>query len=192
MTVDDIDPGDTVFLLSSMTGENEHTLCGDLLDRGDSNDTAVLFVTLTDTPTDRIRFWEKHVGERPVRISVVHTGETDGSAATSDSTDVRVVRNPGNLTRFGVRITEALDELRSEYTDIVVCFQSLSALLQYTGTNQAFQFMQVLTDHFKQAGAVAHVHMNSDAHDDQTIATFTQIFDVVVETTENGTRKITS
>jgi hypothetical protein len=191
MTVDDIEPGEVVFLLSPMTGEREHMLCENLLNRGDTGDTAVLFVTLTDTPTDRIAFWETHVGERPARISVVHTGGAAESVDIGDSTDIRLVRNPGNLTRFGVRITEALDELRSPSTDIVVCFQSLSALLQYTGTEQAFQFMQVLTDHFKQADAMAHVHMNSDAHDSQTIATFTQVFDTVIEAQEDGTKKLT-
>ncbi|MFB6296479.1 MAG: hypothetical protein ABEH66_06545 [Halobacteriales archaeon] len=188
--MDDIEPGDTVFLLSPAVGEGEQALCSDLLDPEGVDDTSVLFVTLTDTPTDRIGFWEAHVGERPDRVSVVHTGGVGDDA--DDSTDVRLVRNPGNLTQFGVQITEALDELRSADGPIVVCFRSLSALLQYAGPNQAFQFMQVLTDHFKQAGALAHVHMNSDAHDSQTIATFTQVFDAVIEVEADGSRKVTT
>jgi hypothetical protein len=190
MPVDDIERGETVFLLSPMIGDEEHALCADLLDQYDMEETAVLFVTLTETPTNRIAFWEENVGDRPARISVVYTGAADESAEdTDDATTLRLVRNPGNLTQFGVQITEALDELRSGPEDIVVCFRSLSALLQYASPNQVFQFMQVLTDHFKQAETVAHVHMNSDAHDRQTIATFTQVFDIVIEAEEDGTRR---
>lgn len=192
MVVDEIKPGDTAFLLSPMIGETEHALCSALLDQGNSGETGVLFVTLTDTPADRLSFWEEHVGERPDRISVVYTSGADEADEAAESMDVRLVRDPGNLTKFGVKITEALDELRSEFENIVVCFRSLSVLLQYASPNQAFQFMQVLTDHFKQAGAVAHVHMNSDAHDSQTIATFSQVFDVVIKVEEDGTRQITS
>jgi hypothetical protein len=187
MTGDDIKPGDTVFLLSPIHGEREDTLCGDLLDRGDPGETAALFVTLTDTPADRVGFWEDHVGERPARTSVVHTSEAGASADVGDSVEDWVVRNPGNLTQLGVRITEALDEMRSDFATIVVCFRSLSALLQYASTSQAFQFMQILTDQFKQADAMVHVHMNTDAHDDQTVATFAQMFDRVIETQEDGT-----
>jgi hypothetical protein len=192
MSVDDTEPGDAVFLLSPATGEAENALCSELLDRDSAADTAVLFVTLTDTPADRVAFLEDHVSERPGRISVVHTGGVDSPTDLDSSTDVRVVRNPSNLTQFGVTITEALDALRSDFENIVVCFASLSALLQYANPNQAFQFMQVLTDHFRQAGAVAHVHMNSDAHDRQTIATFTQVFDTVVEVEKDGSRQVTT
>jgi hypothetical protein len=51
--------------------------------------------------------------------------------------------------------------------------------------------MQVLTDHFKHAGAIGHVHMNPDAHAKQAVATFTQVFDVVVELDEDGTHQFT-
>ena len=190
MAVEDIAPGETAFLLSPTAGD-EHAPCRDLLDRGDPDDTAVLFIALTDTPAQRISFWEEHVGAHPARISVVSAGGTDDAGDATGVADVRHVRSPGNLTRFGVQITEALDDLRTEYETIVVCFHSLSTLLQYAGTNQAFQFMQVLTDHFKHAGAIAHVHMSSDAHDSQTIATFTQVFDAVVELADDGSRKVT-
>ncbi|MFB6360829.1 MAG: hypothetical protein ABEH59_05850 [Halobacteriales archaeon] len=148
-------------------------------------------MTLTDSPTERIEFWEEEVGELPALTRFVHTGELRTPDDTPDPDTVRVVRNPSNLTQLGVEITEALGELKDQSEHIGICFRSLSALLQYASPNQAFQFMQVLTDHFKHAGAIGHVHMNPDAHDKQTVATFTQVFDVIVEHGEDGTHQVT-
>lgn len=192
MLSDEIHGGETVFVLSPALGGGSDSLCGDLLDQYPADETAVLFVSLTSSPSDRRAFMMDSIGEHPATDSIVYTGGLPGGeeAAVPDSTAVRRVENPGNLTEFGVQITEALDTLRSGPEQVVVCFRSLSALLQYATPNQAFQFMQVLIDHFKQADATAHVHMNSDAHDTQTIATFTQLFDVVIEIDEDGTQQI--
>lgn len=192
MAIEDIGRGDSVLLLAPTFGAAEPDFCSTLLKNGGNEDRAVLFVTLTDNPTERIDFWEEHVGELPTLTRFVHTGELHNSAEAADPDAVRVVRNPSNLTQLGVEITEALGELKAVSDDIAICFRSLSALLQYASPNQAFQFMQVLTDHFKHAGAVGHVHMNPDAHDKQTVATFTQVFDVVVELEEDGSHTITS
>jgi hypothetical protein len=191
MAIEDVGRGDSVLLLAPTYGESEPRFCSELLDHGEAPDPAVLFVTLTDSPDERIEFWEDHVGELPALTRFVHTGELRGSGDSAEPDTVRVVRNPSNLTQLGVEITEALGELKDESENIGICFRSLSALLQYASPNQAFQFMQVLTDHFKHAGAIGHVHMNPDAHDKQTVATFTQVFDVVVELDEDGTHQFT-
>lgn len=192
MLSDEIRPGDTVFLLSPTLGGGADSPCGDLLDQRPADETAILFVSLTDSPDGQVEFLRESLGELPARTAIVYTGGLDGQQqpAVPDSVAVRRVENPGNLTQFGVQITEALDTLRSGSENVVVCFQSLSTLLQYAASDQAFQFMQVLIDHFKQADATAHVHMNSDAHDSQTIATFTQLFDVVVDVEEDGTKQV--
>jgi hypothetical protein len=194
MLSDEIHGGETVFVLSPALGGGSDSLCGDLLDQYPAHETAVLFVSLTDSPSDQGEFIRDSLGEHPAEASLVYTGGLPGGQEPTvpDSTAVRGVENPGNLTQFGVQVTEALDALRSGPEQVVVCFRSLSALLQYAAPNQVFQFMQVLIDHFKQADAIAHVHMNSDAHDSQTIATFTQLFDVVIDIDEDGTPQIVS
>lgn len=190
MALEDIQRDNSVLILSPTFGEKEPAICSTLLDRGNSPDTAALFVSFTDTPTELIEFWEANVGKVPGLIEFVLTGKVNVSSAQEESTRIRIVRNPSNLTQVGVEITNALSDIRVEAENIVICFRSLSALLQYASPNQAFQFMTVLLNRFKEAGAAHHVHLNSAAHDQQTIVAFTQVFDVVIEIEEDGSHTI--
>ncbi|GGL64608.1 hypothetical protein GCM10009039_23180 [Halocalculus aciditolerans] len=46
---------------------------------------------------------------------------------------------------------------------------------------RAFQFLHVMTVKLSREGAVAHYHLDPDAHDKQTVGTLTQLFDAVLE-----------
>jgi len=100
---------------------------------------------------------------------------------------------PGNLTDLGVRITDALGELAPstevpDGTDAgpVCCLGSLTALLQYVDTREAYRFLNAVTSRVSSHGGVAHAHLRPEAHDDRTVDTLTSLFDVVAETAADG------
>jgi archaellum biogenesis ATPase FlaH len=53
----------------------------------------------------------------------------------------------------------------------VVCIDSLTTLLQYDDTEQAFQFVHTLMSRFKAVDGTLHAHIHSEAHEAQTLAT---------------------
>jgi hypothetical protein len=158
------------------------------------NALSVLFTQSTDEHLDA---WERIAGTYPTRTHVANVvaderssaDATVGSETSAQESDERVdytvdhVGSPQNLTRLGVRITDCLDEWAETAPDrqVAVCFQSVSTLLQYVEVPQAFKFLNVVTERCRATDAIAHYHLDPHAHDESTIETLVDLFDVVVE-----------
>lgn len=184
-----VTPGDTVLLLAPTRGGTEPSI--ELFGSTHPEDLSVLFVTLTDSPEDRLAKWEAEIGVSPARAAFVYASNVADSDAIGDHDyEVTVVQNPANLTRLGVDIIEALDHLGEGDRQIAMCFHSLSVLLQYADSSQVFRFLRVLIDHLQNADVISHFHLDPSAHDEQTIATLRQLFDMVVEESESGEPQI--
>ncbi|MFB6146707.1 MAG: hypothetical protein ABEJ08_03375 [Halobacteriaceae archaeon] len=173
----------TVLVLAGGRDTAADRVCIDLLQRDDGG-SPLLFATLTHPPASRIGLWDEYAdADRPAGTIVVAVGPAgQGTSEGPEGVTVEHVSDPSNLTRFGVTMVEALKELKGQQP--AVCVHSLSALLQYADVEQVFQFVSVLHNHFEEAGATAHVHMDPDAHDDRTLITLEQLFDAVVEVTD--------
>ncbi len=72
----------------------------------------------------------------------------------------------------------------------VICFHSLTALIQYADLQRVFRFLHVLTARIDLIDAVAHFHMDPGAHDAQTRNTLVQLFDAVINIGEDGEQTI--
>ncbi|WP_225336088.1 DUF7504 family protein [Halomicrobium urmianum] len=186
-------PGENVLVLSSEFGVDDEPVCLDLLTVEQPASEAMLAVTVTESPDDRIQLWHQHADAAPAAATLIDVDTSTRSAASRSTADevhqlcetasVRTADSPADLTGLGVEITNALDELTAENEErqLVVCFKSLTPLLQYVSREELFKFVHLVTERFTQAGAVAHFHMDPTVHDEQTIATFLHLFDVVVE-----------
>lgn len=170
----------TVLQLASRRESGADAVCTQLLSRVPPSELGLLYVTLLQSPVDRMDVWDRHGHGTPADAVIVAVG-TAAERGDDDPEGARVKRvsDPTNLTKFGVTMTESLDELSG--VQPAVCFHSLSALLQYVSVEQAFQFVSVLGNHFDAAGAHGHFHMDPAAHDAQTRATLEQVFDAIVE-----------
>jgi len=192
-TFDTFQRGDSILVLSPTFSETEPATCGDLLFHDSDDERHVLCVTFTRSPEDHLINWRRH-GTLPNHAAFV---AVDASARSNEARtpereyegpeDVEVtvdrISSPENLTRLGVRTTNRLESLTDAVADrqINVCFDSVTSLLQYVDTDQAFRFLHVLTDQLEEAGACTHFHMDPGAHDDETIQTLQTVFDGVYE-----------
>jgi hypothetical protein len=188
---DPFEPGDSLLVLAPSFATSGPKTCSDLLAREEGVESHVLCVTFTRTPEDHLVNWRRH-GNLPERASFVDVDasarsmeafQRSGEEIGQDDVDVTVtqISSPENLTRLGVRVTECLEELTENVGDrqVVVCFDSVTAMLQYVELDQAFRFLHVVTDRFADADAMAHFHVDPGAHDDETLETLRSLFDGV-------------
>lgn len=181
-----------VLLLAPSLGRQGKGVCLDLLSQTPPSETNVLTITYTDTSNEFIEDWTDHVSVSPVRGGVVSIGQ--GETNVDDPSWVtKVVENPGDLTGIGIELSELLSSMATaadEDEHIVVCFNSITSLLQYADLQRAFRFLHVVTGRVKTVGAVGHYHLDPEAHDRQTIATLKGLFDAVIEVEDDGTLQI--
>lgn len=193
--------------LSSVDGAARHHLAitftrgpRHLLDRWDGDGAsrpsslAIVHATGHDGPAPRSGPGGRAVGNgssaggEPATLDASTNGQAADGTDGFDDVTVERVAAPGNLTRLGVAITERLEALADRGADgrLTVCFDSVSALLQYVDLETAFQFLHALRTQFEAADAVAHYHLDPEAHDDQAVATLGELFDVVLERDGEG------
>lgn len=183
-----------VLLLGPMRGSLDDEACTALMRAWPVADRNVLFVSLTRTADDRVALLRGAVEELPDRVCVVSGADRYPSETTTDADGrsttltVEVVRDSSDLPRLGMTISKAIDEWEGG-SDPLVCFHSLTALLQYTGTKRAFRFVHLLQNRLQ---GTAHYHMDAATHDAQTVATLRPLFDTVLEYDADGTVTVTN
>jgi hypothetical protein len=195
-TIQSFTGGDSVLVLSSLFSNQWPMACSEFLSSDDETEVAVLCLTITRSPATHVTNWKSH-GVLPARAAFIDVaGESQSSfEATTDTgvratvadadieTTVEQVASPANLTQLGIQLTSCLDSLPGADADakLVVCFDSITALLQYVDVEQAFKFLYILTDRFSDANALAHFHLDPDAHADETVNTLLPLFDAAVQ-----------
>jgi hypothetical protein len=153
--------------------------------------TRVLGVVYEETAQEWVDKWVDRAGGAPPRGGLVSVGQTDEDikvgetdGAVSQVWSVRTVADPADLTSVGIEVSELLStlaETAGESDHIVVCFDSVTALLRNATLEQAFRFFHVATGRVRSGGALGRYHLDPDAHDSQARATLEGLFDAVVE-----------
>lgn len=154
-----------------------------------------LGVTLSGTFDDEIDRWRQHAGERPTKLAVVTAGdEVRGAAAsggptgtvTAGNVTATSVSSPSDLTGLGIEVSECLSDWAAAEADAVVCFRSLTTLLQYADIQRVFRFLHLLTGRIESLGARAHFHIDPEAHEPREMATLRNLFDRVYQLNPDG------
>lgn len=188
-----------VLLLAPSLSTAEEEACINFLTFLDISQENILSVTFTQTAQDRLELWQTHVGdERPARAGIVSVGEPTRSASSQrttsrqppESISIDTISDPADLSRLGITIENYLSEWAENENQTVICFHSLTPLLQYADRERVFRFLHLLTGRIDSIDAVAHFHMNPEAHDAQTRNTLVQLFDAVIDIDETGERTI--
>jgi hypothetical protein len=161
----------------SMTGGADE-VCVDLLSQAVPGKTSVLWVSFTKPPSTRLAQWRDRHEADPGQFGVVVVGETVATDGEIDPNAVQTVSNPSDLTGIGISVGEFISGREG---DIVVCFDSLTALLQYVDLETAYEFLHALTGQLYSVGAVSHFHIDPSAHDQRTVDTLLSLFDARVE-----------
>lgn len=181
-------PAASVLLLGPMEWPGGSEACAHAFASGSLAGKNVLLVSLTQSADDRTRMLRRHDDGFPAKVGVVTATDqftsattTTGAEGASGGVSVKTVSDPSDLPKLGVTISRLVNEWEDEGRETIVCFHSLSALLQYADLQRVFRFLHILKDRLDSADATAHYHMDSQAHDRQTIATLRQLFDAVIE-----------
>jgi hypothetical protein len=141
--------------------------------------TELLVISYRDGPDSWLADWKRHVGQLPADLGFIHVGEATRSAVASSSETatqsldgfVAGVGNPADLTGIGIQMSKYLERWAETDNNIIVYFDSLTALLQFVDLDDAFQFLHVFSGRVKSVAGQAYYRLDPEAHDKQTIAT---------------------
>jgi hypothetical protein len=186
-----VSPGDNVLLLCPVFDPADSVACVDLLTVEEPSQENILSVTITRSPQTRLAIWEQYADETPAAASIIGFEESTPSADAfvgdnSGQTEIDIdltVSSVSDVSDLGVEIVEQIDQWLASAGDrrTVVCFHSVSALLELVGLTESFRFLSTVAQRCRSAGAIAHYHMDPRAHDEQTVERFQRVFDVVYE-----------
>jgi hypothetical protein len=137
---------------------------------------SLLVVSYAAQPVDWLEEWER-TATVPEEVVLVGSDERD----LDRSGVTRVAQSPEDLTGIGITVSERLTEWHDPLGEgSLFVFDSLTVLLQYVELKRAFRFLHVVANRVKSTDAVAHYHLDPGAHDAQTVATLSSLFDTVV------------
>ncbi|WP_340100949.1 DUF7504 family protein [Salinibaculum salinum] len=184
----ELDGAANTLLLAPSLGSRGRNAGMELLARTPPEQTNVLAVTYTESPSEFVDRWNERVGTDPSRGGIVAVGQSE-SRIDNSSWAVRNVENPSDLTGVGIELSELLSGMANASGDdehIAVSFHSITSLLQYADVQRAFRFLHVVTGRVKTVGGVGHYHIDPEAHDRKTLATLKGLFNAVAEIDEDG------
>lgn len=154
-------------------------MCSSLLVDGVSEPN-VLFVSFTRQASACVAQLD---GESVGSVGVITVG--DASAAVEDDGVVTdSVSTPSDLTGLGISIGKFLSEFDDQ---VLLCFDSLTSMLQYVNVQTAYEFLHAVTGQIHAADARAHFHIDPSAHGDQDVAAIASLFDARVSLGDGDT-----
>lgn len=188
----------TVLLCGSHASSRDHAICNRLLSLRDPGIQNVVCFDFSQSVEERLGRYVDLVGDPPANLLLVRVGgrsptptrNRDGPSFDPDDLGitpvVETVSDPADLTGMGIALNRALEAWSPTANQTIVCFHTLTMLLQYVDTERVYRFLHVLTSQLAEADALAHVHVDPHAHEPRTLSTLSTLFDVVVRTTDDG------
>ena len=183
--LDGVATGSNVLLLGPSVDSEVDDGCRRLLHGGavPTGERSVLVVTFTLAPNQWVERWDDRVGERPDELVVVTTSDTfAGPTAADDLGDdvqVEYLSSPGDLTGLGMIISKYLERWHDQDRQMALCFDSLTALLQYEDLHNVYRFLHLMTTRLAGADAHAHFHLDPATQDEQSVSTLSSTFDAL-------------
>lgn len=181
----------TILLLGAALQAPVDPVCIDLVT--ESQPDAILWITVTRSVDDKLRSWQERTeADLPDQVGVVdvggqtHFGRSSESVLDDHSVQVETVSDPRDLTGLGIAVNTVLGKWADTDTQPVVCFDSITPLLQYSDLQRLFRFLHALSQHVAEHSGVIHYHLDPTAHDQETINTLLQLIDTAVEVGPDG------
>ncbi|GAA0674485.1 hypothetical protein ACFQDG_08130 [Natronoarchaeum mannanilyticum] len=168
-----LDPGASV-LVHDAGDDTPSGLCGDLAASADPTGD-VLVVEFSPDPADCLDKLANHPSTGRKRLLAV--GDHGDVRSSRGDVDVVSIDDPADLSSLGIEISGFL----SDGGETILCFHSLTDLLDHSDLERAFRFLHVLAGRVRAADAVAHFHIDPTAHEPRDLNTLAALFDGVVE-----------
>lgn len=195
---DRLDHPSNILVLENTANHHTNEACADLLRTKPPDQENLLSVTYASSSTDRYFTWHAHSEGGPANLGLLIVGDFTRSTSpqsTNESLDpgavrVETVADPTNLSELEIEISERLTAWQENEKQTVMCFRSLTDLLQHVETPQAIRFLHRLTRHIASADAVAHYHLNPTLLDDETVETLKPLFDCIIKLDDSGAWRV--
>lgn len=191
-----VKPNMSAMLLGALKSSPVDQACGRLLRFPNGDDYNLLLVTVTQSPEDRLLTIHKNSGGLPENIGVVaidnnvsaqNTTQTIPVGGADRTVHIKTATDPGDIKGIGIRISKQLSEWDNNDRPTMVCFHSLTSILQYISTKQLFQFIHLLQNRLRSYDAVVHYHIDPSVHDQMTLSQIKPLLDHVIEVENDGT-----
>ena len=184
MAEPDPQPGTNTLVMAPSLSSAKQSTCLSLLEADKRQRLDVLRITYSASPAELVESWRETHGALPGRMGIVVVGDGAGLGRASDAdlpdSVFVTTANPNDVTGLGMRLNNYLSDHESD-TQLAVCFDSLTELLQFTDVQSAFKFLHMFTGQLREVDAVGHFHLDPGAHDEQTISRLKPAFDDAVE-----------
>jgi len=167
--------------------------CAALVDADGAGPVHLVYISFATSPEARLDRLRAHLSVRPDRTAVFSVGSqrrhgrsgvTVGTPSASDggpseSVEYVSIPNSTDLAKVGLALDKHLSAAPSGR--VVVCFDSVNALVDVVGRERAFHFVHRLTAYLDSIGADAHYHLHADAGSSLLRRSFRLLFDEVVD-----------
>jgi len=184
----EVDAGSNL-LVSGPPLTGKRSLALDILAQGTDEGDAAIVVTTKDNATRVLEDYDDRTDYRSKPVAVVDcvTRQQGVSEARNDDR-IKYASSPVDMTGIGIKLSEFLEAFYRdrgiERNRIMV--HSLSTLLMYSDLETVFRFLHVFTGRIQSVDGLGLFCIDSTAHEDQTMNTLTQLFDGIVELSEDG------
>ena len=186
LPADEIDPGTNVLIAGPpLTGKRGIAM--DILTTGAARGDGSIIVTTKDSADKVLSEFESGVTVDDPDIGVVDcVTKQRGIGTIEDDPRIKYASSPVDMTGIGIKLSEFLQEFYEVrgVTENRILLHSVSTLLMYSNLQTVFRFLHVYTGRIQSADALGLCVIDSTAHDDQTMNTLKQLFDVVIDVEE--------
>jgi hypothetical protein len=191
-----VKPNMSAMLLGALKSNPVDQACGKLLTFPNEADYNLLLVTVTQSAEDRLLTVYENSGHLPENIGIVAIDNNVSAQSTVQTVPIggvdrtvhmKTATDPGDIKGIGIRISKQLSEWDDNDRPTMVCFHSLTSILQYISTKQLFQFIHLLQNRLRSYDAVVHYHIDPSVHDKMTLSQIKPLLDHVIEVENDGT-----
>ncbi|QSG03062.1 RAD55 family ATPase [Natranaeroarchaeum sulfidigenes] len=179
----------TNLLITGPPLSGKRRLALDILADGTRKEEGAIVVTTKDSGDKILSEYRKRIDDvenRPLGVVDCVTKQR-GVGSAEDGPQLKYASSPVDMTGIGIKLSEFLQDFyeRRGLQQNRVLMHSVSTLLMYSDLQTVFRFLHVFTGRVQSANGLGLYVIDSTAHDDQTMNTLTQLFDGVVELSEN-------
>ncbi|MFC7115408.1 RAD55 family ATPase [Natronoarchaeum sp. GCM10025703] len=180
----------TNLLITGPPLSGKRRLALDILANGTRQEEGAIVVTTKDSGDKILSEYKKridNVEDEPLGIVDCVTKQR-GVGSAEDGPQLKYASSPVDMTGIGIKLSEFLQDFyeRRGLKQNRVLMHSVSTLLMYSDLQTVFRFLHVFTGRVQSANGLGLYVIDSTAHDDQTMNTLTQLFDGLIELSEDS------
>ena len=150
-----------------------------------------IIILITTNPGARLRLLREELGSWPALTVVLTTKDNpaaDISGLDISNVPIEIVKlsKQLGLSKLGKTISQVLEDHGNSEGKMVVEFDILSEIITKFGEKPSFKFLQILTNQFESAGAIAYYPLDPDSVEESTISLINESFDLRIRATETN------